>query len=152
MLDIHEELHRLIRALNLAGADYALCGGLALAIHGKVRATIDIDLLVEPGSLEAVKGVCRECGYCIEAEPMRFSGGSVLIERLSALFDDEVLSVDMLVVTEATRPAWDTRLAVQWRGAGLWVVSRQGLIALKRLRGSGQDRDDIAWLESTDAD
>lgn len=34
----------------------------------------------------------------------------------------------------------------RWEALELPVVSREGLIALKRLRASGQD-DDIAWLE-----
>ena len=82
---------------------------------------------------------------------MRLAGGDVVIERLSAVIEDEVVSVDLLVVTDATRGAWDTRVAVQWRGVELWVVSREGLIALKQLRRSGQDLDDIAWLETRDA-
>ena len=151
MFDLHEELYRLIGALGDAGADYALCGGLALAVHGKVRATIDVDLLGERETLGVVKGVCRSRGFIIEADPMRLAGGDVVIERLSAVIEDEVVSVDLLVVTDATRGAWDTRVAVQWRGVELWVVSREGLIALKQLRRSGQDLDDIAWLETRDA-
>lgn len=151
MFDLHEELYRLIRALGDARVDYALCGGLALAVHGKVRATIDIDLLVEHGTLAAVKDACRSRGFIIEADPMRLAGGDVVIERLSAVIEDEVVSVDLLVVTDATRGAWDTRVAVQWRGVELWVVSREGLIALKQLRRSGQDLDDIVWLETRNA-
>jgi hypothetical protein len=33
----------------------------------------------------------------------------------------------------------------------LWVVSRQGFVSLKRLRGSGQDQDDIKRLEEDSA-
>lgn len=43
-----EDLKRLIRALNEAGADYLLIGGYALAAHGHQRATRDIDILVPP--------------------------------------------------------------------------------------------------------
>ncbi len=34
-----EELESLIDALDAAGVNYAVCGGLALAVHGHARAT-----------------------------------------------------------------------------------------------------------------
>ncbi|MCM2317137.1 MAG: hypothetical protein NDJ92_18480, partial [Thermoanaerobaculia bacterium] len=114
--------------------------------------TIDIDLLVDRDALPTVKERCRSRGFTIEADPMRLAGGDVVIERLSTVIDTEVVSVDLLVVTDATRGAWNTKLAVPWRGLELWVVSRDGLVALKQLRRSGQDLDDIAWLEQNDGD
>ena len=42
---------------------------------------------------------------------------------------------------------WETRREVEWEAGKLWVVSREGLIALKSLRGSGQDKDDIRQLK-----
>jgi len=47
-----DDLKHLARALADAGADYLLVGAYALAAHGYVRATIDIDLLV-PRSAQA---------------------------------------------------------------------------------------------------
>jgi hypothetical protein len=43
-----EDLKRIARYLQEAGAEYALVGGYALAAHGFNRFTEDIDLLVEP--------------------------------------------------------------------------------------------------------
>ncbi len=79
MLDLLEELRNIIARVDAAGLPYALCGGLAMAVHGNPRATVDIDLLV-------------------------------LVE------------------------------------GKITVVSRDGLIALKSLRGSGLDQDDIKHL------
>ena len=151
MIDLYDELRALIRSLNDARAPYALCGGLAMAVHGKVRATIDIDLLVPPQELEEVKAVCHSRGYAIEAMPMLMASGQVPIVRLTKIEtrSGDSLSVDLLVVTDSTTPAWSNRQQVTWEGHSLSIVSRQGLIALKRLRGSGQDLDDIAWLEET---
>jgi hypothetical protein len=39
MLDLEAELDAVIGALSHAGIEYAVCGGLAMAIHGKPRAT-----------------------------------------------------------------------------------------------------------------
>jgi hypothetical protein len=40
------ELSQLISALSENGVEYAVCGGLSLAIHGFARATLDIDVLI----------------------------------------------------------------------------------------------------------
>ena len=37
-----DELSQLISAFDENGIEYAVCGGLALAIHGFARATLDI--------------------------------------------------------------------------------------------------------------
>jgi hypothetical protein len=47
-LDLVSELANVVRALDAAGVPYALCGGIAVTIHGHVRATKDIDLLILP--------------------------------------------------------------------------------------------------------
>ena len=47
----------------------------------------------------------------------------------------------------ATGRAWQTRLETEWEGHPVTVVSRSGLVELKRLRGSPQDIVDIALLE-----
>ena len=43
-----EDLVRICRALNDAGARYLLIGGFAVIAHGGARTTKDIDLLVDP--------------------------------------------------------------------------------------------------------
>jgi hypothetical protein len=52
VIDLYDELSGIIDDFSRRGIDYALCGGLALAAHGIPRATMDIDLLVPPESLE----------------------------------------------------------------------------------------------------
>ena len=46
MIDLAEEFEAVISALAEHGIEYAVCGGLAMAIHGFPRATVDIDLLI----------------------------------------------------------------------------------------------------------
>jgi len=45
-----EDVKRLARYLEEAGAEYALIGGYALAANGLVRQTEDIDILVNPSA------------------------------------------------------------------------------------------------------
>jgi len=53
----------------------------------------------------------------------------------------------MLLVIPAIQEIWDSRVEADVEGGTISVVSREGLIALKRLRSSGTDLDDIAKLE-----
>jgi hypothetical protein len=41
-------MHQLLTGLNDKGVDYIVVGGIALALHGLVRATEDIDLFIRP--------------------------------------------------------------------------------------------------------
>ncbi len=52
-----EDVVGLCRALNSEGARYALIGGFAVVLHGFVRATKDVDLLVDPApsNVRAIK-------------------------------------------------------------------------------------------------
>jgi hypothetical protein len=151
MLDLYEELKILIRRLNQEKFDYALCGGLALALYGIPRATVDIDVLIQKENLEKVHTLAHGLGYIMKANPMTFAGGAVEIHRVSKE-DEETgdwFSLDFLSVTPAIQEVWKSRREVEWEEQKLWVVSREGLIRLKSLRGSGQDLDDIQKLRES---
>lgn len=151
MLDIYEEFQRIVLALDEQGIDYAVCGGLAMAVHGFPRATIDIDLLVLAERLDEAKSVVRRLGYSIEAQPMTFSTGAVEIRRFSKIdsSDGDLLMVDFLLVTPQIAQAWATRIRVASTQGSVSVVSREGLIALKSFRKSAQDLADIERLKGS---
>jgi len=46
LLDLYDEFKAIISALVERAIDYAVCGGLAMAVYGVPRATIDIDFLI----------------------------------------------------------------------------------------------------------
>ena len=50
-MNIKDELLELVEVFNTAGIKFAVCGGLALVVHGFVRATQDIDLLLPEDQL-----------------------------------------------------------------------------------------------------
>jgi hypothetical protein len=49
--------------------EYALVGGLAVAVWGAPRATKDIDLLVQPERLDAAMNAVASCGFTFTAAP-----------------------------------------------------------------------------------
>lgn len=149
VFDLYEEFKSIITALSERGIDYAVCGGLAMAVHGLARATVDIDLLILAEDLEAVKHSAKKLGYEIDAMPMTFLKGAIEIRRVSKIDPETgiVLSLDLLLVTAQLAEVWASRLQVMWEEGALTVVAPKGLIELKSFRGSGQDLDDIKRLQ-----
>ena len=147
MLDLERELDAVRNALMERQIEYALCGGLAVGVHGFPRATVDIDLLIPARSEEAVYEAVAPLGFTYKANPMEF--GDTSIRRVSKIDEDgEVLMLDLLLVTPRFEPVWESRERHEWLGRELVVVSKQGLIALKRGRSSKLDLADIEKLES----
>ena len=152
MIDLYQELRSLIVHLNRREIPYALCGGLSLAVYGIPRATLDIDLLIPEESLASIRPLVSELGYQIEAGWMNLAGGNIKMFRVTKIDseDDERLPLDLILVTPVLEMTWATREKTRWEGEDLWVVSREGLLAMKSLRGSGQDQDDLKKLKALD--
>lgn len=149
-MDLFDELKRLNVRLDEEKIEYALCGGLAMAVYALARATLDIDLLIEASSLGKTRLAVQELGFTLSAMPMEFHGGKIHIHRVSKIESGtgETLVLDLLIVTPDIEQAWESRTRVEWEGGTLSVVSPEGLILLKSFRRSGQDQDDIAYLRS----
>ena len=85
---------------------------------------------------------------------MRFAQGRVTVQRL-LMFEvggeDQVVLDLLLVGPPLLDTVWQSRQSFEWEGMKVWIVSRQGLIALKRLRDSPQDLVDIERLERLDS-
>ncbi|MFZ2395187.1 MAG: DUF6036 family nucleotidyltransferase [Smithella sp.] len=149
-MDLLEELKKITQNVDKAEIDYALCGGLAIAVYARPRATLDIDIMVQPDYFSKTKEVMKELGYTMSSAMMEFNDGAVKIQRLSKLdkATGEYFILDLLIVTPEIKRAWDDRMTIEWEGCPLKVVSPQGLILLKSLRNSGQDKEDIEYLRS----
>ena len=139
---------RLVRVcglLNAAGVRYAVVGGFALALHGVIRATKDVDILIEPThenaerALKALAGL--RWGIAREISP-----DEVIAKPLTIIGDDP--RVDLLTL------AWSVRYAdaaagiqrVQVDGVEIPLVDLDTLIRSKRTDRL-QDRADVEQLE-----
>jgi hypothetical protein len=67
MLDLYDELKTLTACFDSNRIAYALCGGLAMAVYGLTRATVDIGLLIPAECLETAQSAARDLGYTIGA-------------------------------------------------------------------------------------
>lgn len=149
-MDLLSELKKLTSRLTEDGIEYALCGGLAMAVYAMPRATLDIDLLIEGGSLARTMNAAQDLGYTFVSLPMVLQEGKVVIHRVTRIdpATKESLVLDLLLVTTETSKAWEGRRRIEWEDGMLSVVSPEGLILLKSFRSNGQDLEDIRYLRS----
>ena len=147
-MDLIKELVGLVSRLEEEKVEFALCGGLAMAVYAFPRATLDVDIMIEPESLLRTKQVATDLGFSLDTGLMEFKNGVIQIHRLCKIppgAEDELV-LDLVLVTPETQEVWKSRQKVAWERGIISVVSPEGLIKLKSMRNSGQDQDDISYL------
>ena len=117
---IHQ-IQEVVSTLNDANLPFALIGGLALASHKVVRATQDIDLLVDANDADRIATLLAKLGYhCLHrsADAGNHLRGD---ERVDLLYASRPVARHLL----KTAPAQETSFGK------LRVVSTEGLIGFK---------------------
>jgi len=147
MLDLYAELRRVVEALERAAVRYALVGGLAVSIYTRPRATEDIDLLLETNDVSRAMMALEPLGFRPAGQPMQVAAGRIHIQRLLMIDGTDLLPLDLLTSSDREITALFTdRTAITLEGQPLWIAGLGALRALKRLRGSAQDRADLEAL------
>jgi hypothetical protein len=149
-MELFDGFSQLVSEFKKENIEYALCGGLAMAVYAFPRATLDIDILIKPESLEEAKTIAKRLGFTFDAGLMKFSDGAIQIYRLTKVSADssDTLMLVILLLTPEIKEVWESKQILTWDQGDLPVVSPKGLIKLKSMRLSGQDQDDIKNLES----
>lgn len=117
-MEIQDTLSLAKRSLEKEGVKFALIGGFALAAHGVIRATQDIDLLVEGSKKAEAKKSLGGAGFKLvfeNCEVLHFSGPG----QLDILLANRESTLDML------------RRAKLINDFPIPVVSAEDLIGLK---------------------
>ena len=129
-----EDVKRLARYLDEAGAEYALIGGYGLAANGLVRMTEDIDILVDPSADNSRRwivalsrlpdGAARE----LAADPDVFAK-----QKSYAIRVNDEITVDVL--PSAAGVSWEALREyiqdVMLDGVRVRVLSLEGLLKTK---------------------
>ncbi len=152
MAGLLDEFINITEGLNKRGIEYAVCGGWAMAIHGFLRATTDIDLLILTESLNDAREAAIEAGFDIEGLPLNFDGGKTKIRRISKIDREtkELITLDLLLVTEVFKDVWNGRQKVKWKNGTYQVVSPKGMIVMKEAAGRPKDLIDLDYLKGLD--
>jgi hypothetical protein len=131
--------------LNAARVQYVVIGGFAVALHGVVRATKDVDILLEP----SIKNVRRALN-ALEELPFRVAGdldpADVAAKPLTIIGDNP--RVDLLTLAWSVRyaDAAPGALSAQIDGITVPYADLETLIRSKQT-GRLQDRADVESLE-----
>jgi hypothetical protein len=149
-------IYRLSQALESRRVDYAIAGGYAVALHGAIRGTLDIDIvlrLTRKNFLNA-EGALKEIGLQsrlpLKAEEVyEFRVEYIKNRNLLAWNftnpNNPVETVD-IIITEDLR-----NMKIKKIRSGnfmLRVVSLEDLIKMKQKSGRPQDLEDIKALRS----
>jgi apolipoprotein N-acyltransferase len=143
-MNIAEEFVLVITTLQAAGIDFAVCGGVAKAVHGLPRFTRDINLLIQPSDLDAAIEALKACGYEFDSGNIPFA--TVNIRRITKIVGPDFLVLDLMIVNDWLAEIWNKRERIEWNGNSVPAVSAVGLARMKRLAGRLQDLADIERL------
>ena len=150
-----------IKALNGGEVRYVVVRGLAVVLHGHIRATYDLDLVVDLDESEARKAVEVLTGIGlrprlpVEAEDFanRSARARWVSEKGMTVFsfwdpDDSTRSVDLFVEEPvAFDELWSRSVSMPLASTVARVASIPDLIELKRRAGRPEDLTDIRALE-----
>jgi len=131
--------------LNAAEARYVIVGGFAVALHGVIRATKDVDVLIEASAdnaarvLEGLQGL--RWGIAAELDPV-----AVASRPITIIGDDP--RVDLLTIAWSVRYAdvVPTMLRTEIDGVEVPYLDLASLIRSKQT-GRLQDQADVEQLE-----
>lgn len=148
------------RLLNDADVRYVVVGGIATILHGYVRATADIDLVVDLHADEASKTIraLTDGGFAarVPVDPMQFADRVKRTEwietkgmQVFSLFHKDMPELNVDLFAHHPIPfddLWSKSVVMNLDGIPIRVCSVDHLIELKRIAGRHKDLADIEQL------
>jgi len=146
----NSDLIDLLRALNGAGAEYLIVGGYAVAIHGKIRATKDVDVFVGTDPENAAK-VWR--ALAVFGAPL----ADLQVEDLTEpetffIMGRPPNQIDIITTIDGVsfEAAWSNRIESTFGDVRVNYIGREDLLANKAAAGRPQDKLDLEYLRGGD--
>jgi hypothetical protein len=137
----------LLSAFNAHRVEYLVVGAHALAAHGYVRATGDLDVWVRPEAANARRVIeaLRAFGAPLQdlSEVDLTRPGTVFEIGVAPIRIDVLTSIDGVGFDQA----WAGRLTAHFADLPVPVLAARDLVANKRAVGRPQDLADVDWLE-----
>jgi len=151
----------LLRALKEAGAEFVVIGGLALGARGVVRATKDIDVVVDPdaANLKRVAEVAVAAGGHVQRGESLL-GSALAIAGAMASGQQVAIETDLgrLDVVQGLEgvPSYEELRAraseAEVLGVDVAVCSVEDLRHMKRAAGRTRDLADLEDLDATEGE
>ncbi len=142
----------LLSEFNAHGVEYLVVGAYALAAHGRVRATGDLDVWVRPEPDNAKRVLCALVAFGAPLQDLTEQdlchAGIVYQIGIAPLRIDVLTGIDAVAFDEA----WPARITARFAGLSVPVLSVAHLVRNKRAVGRPQDLADLEWLERPEQD
>ncbi|HMI90240.1 MAG TPA: nucleotidyltransferase [Polyangiales bacterium] len=143
---MHQDFKDLLSEFNAHGVEYLVVGAHALAAHGHVRATKDMDVWVRPTRDNAQRVMSALAAFGAPAHGASiedFSGPDFVLQiGVQPIRIDVLTSITGVTFDEA----WPARLRATFDGAPVGVLSKEHLIQNKSATGRPQDLADVDFL------
>lgn len=144
---MNQDFIDLLKAFADADVRFLVVGAYALAVHGRPRATGDLDLWVEPSDENAVRVVRALAAFGAPLSSVSaadFSTPGVVYQIGVAPGRVDILTdLSGLTFTEA----WSGRVRRPFGGLEVDVIGRDAFVKNKRATGRARDLADIEGLE-----
>lgn len=144
------DFRELLSEFNAQKVEYLVVGAHALAAHGHVRATKDLDVWVRPEGRNAARVYRALVAFGAPLQDLTESDltepGLVFQIGIAPVRIDVLTRVDGVEFEEA----WRERVEANLDGLSVPILSRHHLIQNKRAAGRLQDLADIERLEESD--
>jgi hypothetical protein len=145
---VNPDFRDLLAEFNAHGVEYLVVGAHALAAHGHVRATKDLDIWVRPdvGNARRVLAALRAFGAPLHdlTEADLSAPGLIFQIGVAPLRIDIMTAIDGVAFAEA----WADRMQARFADQAAAVLSRDHLIKNKRAAGRKQDAADVERLQA----
>jgi hypothetical protein len=145
-------LRSVVSALDAAGIPFMLTGSVAAAWYGGGRATMDIDLVIDPNATQLDALVESLAGA--ETYVAREAAVEALEHRSMFNVVDTATGWKVDLIVRKSRPfsrsEFERRRPIEYEGTRLWVATVEDLIVAKlewaKLGGSARQLEDVAAL------
>ena len=139
----------LLSEFNARGVEYLIVGAYALAAHGHVRATGDLDVWIRADKANAARVLEALQAYGAPTDAITEDD----LSRPGTVFQIGVppFRIDVLTAIDGVdfAEAWASRFSTDYAGQKTPVLSVRHLIKNKRAVGRPQDLADLDWLEKS---
>src|ERR1035438_9873014 len=133
---LYLEFDLIVRRFERIKLRYAVAGGLAVGLHGYIRATQDMDFLVHEEDVMKAESLLSKLGYRANPTVQEFPHSGLALKRLFKRVprEDELMLVDLLIPTSARmKKVLKQAISIPFGKGSIRVVTTRDLVAMKRL-------------------
>ena len=144
---MNQDFRDLLAEFNARDVEYLVVGAHALAVHGFVRATKDLDVWVRPDPTNASPVLTALAAFGAHLQDLTAkdlaTSGTIFQIGVAPIRIDVITSVDGLVFEDACA----SRVHAPFADQVVPVLFGEDLIRNKRAAARDQDLLDVKWLE-----